>query len=177
MTDPRQYNPNPMPPEGMSFNMGAPDPNSTIIANKTLKRIKRRWLWVFPGLALGLAIGLASGPSKSEVPETLPTVAPSVLSTPPPAKNGPATQKPAAKTYMAQDGVYIVGENIVAGTYRAGSDAEFCVWQRYSDKEKTLSTKGTPIGSGPNQLMTVQKGDFSVEVQGCGPWVLVPVKR
>ena len=168
MSNNMQYDPN-NPQQGWQTAQQYPPPKKP-----------RRWLTVLISCAIAAPIGYAIGASAddtAEPPKTLPTVAPSAPSTPSAGKNGPATQKPAAKTYMAQDGVYIVGENIAPGTYRAGSDAEFCVWQRYSDKEKTLSTKGTPIGSGPNQLMTVQAGDFSVEVQGCGPWVLVPVKR
>jgi hypothetical protein len=167
-------NPNPMPPHGMSFNMGAPDPDSTIISNKRLKRTKRRWLWVIPGFLGGLLVGMVSNPEDAKAPTAITTLPSIEASTP--GKVTPGVKKPAppaVKTYMAQNGVYLVPDNVEPGTYRNGStDTDLCAWMRLKgtggDAEDIITG-----GFGPNQVVTIKKTDKAFKVTGCGPWVLV----
>lgn len=171
MSDPRTYNPNPMPPEGMTVNMTPPTPDSVIISNKQLKKIKRRWLWALPAFGLGLAIGLASSSTPEAGPvQTLPTLAPSTQGHVTPGQKKVAP-KPKVTTFMPQDGTYLVGENIAPGTYRNGNEPS-CVWSRLKgtsgDFDDIITT-----GIGPNQVVTISKTDRAFQVSGCGGWVLV----
>lgn len=169
-------NPNPMPPGGMTFQTAPPDPDSVIIARKTLKRIKRRWLWALPAFGLGLTIGLVSaGGNSAEAPTSITTLPGTQVSTPGNVTPGAKKVSP-PKQYMKQDGVYLVPENVEPGTYRNGStDTTLCAWERLK------GTSGDPdelitAGFGPNQVVTIKKTDKAFKVTGCGPWILVPAK-
>lgn len=172
---PQQYNPNPMPPEGMTFNMGVPDPDSTIISNKRLKRIRRRWLWAIPAAGVGLIIGLASGGSnEAKAPTSITTLPGTEVSTPAAGKVTPGAKKVSPpRQFMKQDGVYLVPENVVPGTYRNGStDTDLCAWARLKGTSGDVEDIITG-GFGPNQVVTIKKTDKAFKVTGCGPWVLV----
>jgi hypothetical protein len=173
---PQEYNPNPMPPGGMSFNMGAPDPDSTIIANKKLKKIRRRWLWALPAFFAGMAIGatINGGSNEAKAPTSITTLPGSQVSTP--GKVTPGAKKVSPpRQFMKQDGVYLVPENIEPGTYRnGGTDTDLCAWVRLKDAGDPDSI--ITAGFGPNQVVTVKSTDGAIKVTGCGPWVLVTTK-
>lgn len=126
------------------------------------------------GGAVGMMIGLAAGGTSAEAPTSITTLPGTQVSTPATGKTTPGTKKvaPKPKVFMAQDGVYLVPENVSPGTYRSGSDATLCIWQRLKD------TTGDPeavitLGSGPNQVVTIKSTDRAFQVTNCGPWVLV----
>lgn len=174
---PQEYNPNPMPPGGITYEMATPNPDSVIISRKTLKRIKRRWLWALPAFGLGLTIGLVSaGGNSAEAPTSITTLPGTQVSTPGNVTPGPKKVAPKAKVFMVQDGIYLVPENVEPGTYRNGStDTDLCGWARLKgtggDAEDIITG-----GFGPNQVVTIKKTDKAFKVTGCGPWVLVPTK-
>lgn len=133
--------------------------------------LKRRRIWpIVLGLPvcflIGLGIGAGISSDKTDnPPKTLPTVGAST-----PAAHQPKSK---IKTYMAQDGTYLVGENIAPGTYRnGGEDTDLCVWERLKGTGGNAEDIITG-GVGPNQVVTIAKTDRAFKVQGCGPWVAV----
>jgi len=135
----------------------------------------RRWLTILISCAIAAPIGYAIGASADDTKAptaitTLPNVQPST-----PDKVTPGTKKvaPKAKVFMAQDGVYLVPDNVEPGTYRnGGTDTDLCGWARLKgtsgDAEDIITG-----GFGPNQVVTIKKTDKAFKVTGCGPWVLV----
>lgn len=168
-------NPNPMPPEGMTFNLAPPPPDAVYISAKKLTKIRRRWLWSIPAFALGLVIGLASNGNKAEAPTSITTLPGTQVSTPANGKTTPGQKKiaPQPKVFMAQDGVYLVPENIAPGTYRNGSEnTDLCAWMRLKGTSGDVEDIITG-GFGPNQVVTIKKTDKAFKVNDCGPWVMV----
>lgn len=103
-----------------------------------------------------------------------PIGSPGAPETLPPASSTPGPSKapgPKVKTFMAEDGIYLVPENIEPGTYRSGNSPD-C----YSARLKGTSGELEDIitnNNGPNQVITVKKTDRAIQVRFCGPWVLV----
>lgn len=98
-------------------------------------------------------------------PITFTTVAPRTT-TEPPAPAGPATK-------IRKDGTYMVGSDILAGTWRA-TGGSLCYWARKSTLTGDLgSIIDNNLASG-QQLVTILPGDKAFETQGCGTWELLP---
>lgn len=164
MSEPREYPPH---PQGTYFEPGSTTPSVTPPPppSSAPKKKPRRWLTILISVAIAAPIGYAIGATADDTPDkpitTLPTLGTS--STP------KATAGKGPRTYMPQDGVYLVGENIAPGTYRNGSDAALCIWQRLRNTSGDAEAVIT-IGSGPNQVVTIAKTDRAFEVHGCGAW-------
>lgn len=110
-----------------------------------------------------LAVLNSESTGSPESPETLPPAS----STPGPSKSA----APKVKTFMSQDGTYLVPENIEPGTYRNGNEPD-CYWARLKDTSGELEDI-IVNGTGANQVVTIKKGDRAFQVTRCGAWVLV----
>ena len=80
-----------------------------------------------------------------------------------------ASPEPTAITI--DDGVWIVGSQVVAGTYsNGGGGREMCYWARlrgFSGQLTDLIVNG--ISDAP-QIVTIRPGDIGFESSGCGTW-------
>ncbi|MEU7026532.1 hypothetical protein AB0A60_07520 [Streptomyces sp. NPDC046275] len=104
-------------------------------------------------------------------PEPPRTTAPET--TPPPPKPTP-TAKPGPATSFEGDGMYLVGEDIAAGTYRTAGAVEDdlipnCYWARLKDASGELSSIIANDNVQGQTRVTVHKGEY-LEVKGCQPW-------
>jgi hypothetical protein len=87
----------------------------------------------------------------------------------PPAQNGPAT--------TIGEGTYVIGTDIVAGTYKSsgpsGSGIGSCYWARLTD---TTGNSGTiialDISKGPSTV-TISRSDGAFKTDGCKTWYKV----
>lgn len=105
------------------------------------------------------AVGKAVGPAPSLVAPAAPVE--------PPAASGPAT--------TIGPGTYVVGTDIVAGTYRtSGSTSSFpCYWSRLKDTSgdfAAILTNGTPTGP---TTVTISASDGAFQTSGCNTWAKV----
>ncbi|MGW7634573.1 hypothetical protein [Streptomyces decoyicus] len=92
------------------------------------------------------------------------------------AKPVERAEAPTAPDATVGQGSYLVGEDIVAGTYRTGgpaaSDVPLCYWARAKDSSgevDSIIANGTP--QGPARV-TVNKGE-TFETNGCKEWTKV----
>lgn len=68
-----------------------------------------------------------------------------------------------------EDGTYIVGTDVAAGTYSAPG-GQFCYWERLSGfggEFEDIIANGTGESG---QLVTIAEGDAGFETSGCGEW-------
>lgn len=80
------------------------------------------------------------------------------------AKIGGAESAAKANTFDG-DGVYIVGQDVQAGTYKSAG-GQTCYWVR---KNKNGDIIDNHLGSGPT-VVVIRTTDFSIEVSGCEPF-------
>lgn len=80
------------------------------------------------------------------------------------AKLGGAEAAAKANTFDG-DGLYIVGDDIKAGTYKSTGGAN-CYWARHDKANDILDNH---LGGGPT-VVVVRSSDFSLEVSGCAPF-------
>lgn len=76
----------------------------------------------------------------------------------------------ASKSRLEDDGTYIVGTDLTAGTWRATGGA-FCYWERLSGFGGTLSNiiaNGNVFGH--SVILTIRSTDRGFHTQGCGTW-------
>jgi hypothetical protein len=74
-----------------------------------------------------------------------------------------------AGTEMPGDGIWLVGEDVVPGTYEA-EGGEWCLWQRLDAFAPELDSV---IQGGSNRRATVESGDVAFVTEGCGAWTRV----
>ena len=97
-------------------------------------------------------------------PEATPTPIPEPTPepTPEPAPAGPAT--------TFGDGLFIIGEDIVPGTYRNSSSSNGCFWERLSgftgELDDTITNSFTTI----LQIVTILQTDVGFSSDDCGTW-------
>lgn len=73
-------------------------------------------------------------------------------------------------TTTFQDGQYLTGKELPAGTYQA-SDKGDCYWERVSSFDGAFaSIIANDLGGG---LVTVQPGDYGLSTSGCGTWTKI----
>jgi hypothetical protein len=75
----------------------------------------------------------------------------------------------ASPTANFGDGVWIVGTDVAAGTWRA-SGGTGCYWERKNDFTGSLSAIIANNFTNIRQLVTVGAGDVGFETDGCGSW-------
>jgi hypothetical protein len=107
----------------------------------------------------GTTTTVASTVTQTETMTVQPTVTETVTYTPPPP--------PGPKSTMVGDGTYVVGSDIVAGTYRS-TGGSGCYWARLS----SLSTNDiidNNLSSGP-QTVEIMPSDKAFLTKGCPSW-------
>jgi hypothetical protein len=80
------------------------------------------------------------------------------------------TTDPSAASGQITEGVWKVGTDITAGTYRTDTNVSgsTCYWQKSSDAEGTkILSNDLPTGGRPQ--VTLTKGQW-FKTQGCGDW-------
>jgi hypothetical protein len=151
------------------------------------------------GLLLGLTVGAAAGGGDANTPAAA-SATPTVTVSVPAASSGggqaPAPEvtvtapAPAAKTVqvpgpvktvtapppgpavaIAEDGMWLVGKDVKAGTYRSSSE-DTCYWARLKNTNGDLDGI-LANGNGGNQLVTLKKTDKAFESARCAPWTRV----
>lgn len=158
-------------------------------AAKPESKQKRRWPYVAAvplALFLGIGMGAASGEdaaTATTAAEPAPTVTVTAAAEPLPAETvevkvpGPTvtvTAKPAGPSgSIPGDGVFLVGSDIKAGTYRAANESGDCYWERLSgtsgDFDDILANDNA---SGP-ALVTIRSSDEAFSSARCGEWTRV----
>ncbi len=80
----------------------------------------------------------------------------------------------AAMSVIARDGLYLVGTDIVAGTYKADGDGTGCYWEITSDASGEFgSLVSNHFGDALGQRIQVRDGQY-VSVSDCGEWAIQP---
>jgi hypothetical protein len=75
---------------------------------------------------------------------------------------------PAGVTF--DDGDYIVGTDVLAGTYRTREPAFLCYWERLSGFGGTLDEIIANGSGGGYHVITIAAGDAGFSSSGCGTW-------
>lgn len=77
----------------------------------------------------------------------------------------------APKTTMEQDGTYVVGTDIVPGTYSSGGpiDDGTCYWKRMSNPDGALLDNAM---TKKPQVVQIEPTDKAFKTHGCQPWQL-----
>lgn len=127
------------------------------------------------GIAAGVAIGypLFSGPAMMPTgavqPATTATVRATVTQTVRPKVS--RTPKPSPSPVSVDDGTWVVGEDIPAGTYKAMSRVgDGCYWALYKSGTNSETIIANDFPGGGRPVVTVRRGqDF--RTARCGSWV------
>jgi hypothetical protein len=67
------------------------------------------------------------------------------------------------------DGTYTVGQDIQPGTYVAKHSVEGCYWERQNANGDIIANNF--INSANRVQVTIRKGDYGFDSEGCGPWI------
>jgi hypothetical protein len=67
------------------------------------------------------------------------------------------------------DGTYIVGTDILPGTYRSSGDND-CYWERLSGFS---GSESDIIANGSNSIITIKNTDKGFDTSGCGTWTII----
>lgn len=125
------------------------------------------------GLGLGVAIvaaagALACGGGGSDKAKPNPTFAPTLG-----AEKPVATGKPVAGKPTIDDGTWVVGEDVPAGTYKVNQPVEQgCYWSITRSGSNGANIVQNDLPSGGRPKVTIKKGqDF--ETRDCGTWTKV----
>ncbi|MBA0125079.1 hypothetical protein H0B56_05940 [Haloechinothrix sp. YIM 98757] len=68
------------------------------------------------------------------------------------------------------DGVWVVGEDIEAGTYRGNAEGRDCYWARLSGTSGDFGDLITNGNSSGPTVVTIQDSDAAFETNRCGEW-------
>ena len=80
----------------------------------------------------------------------------------------------AAMSVITRDGLYLVGTDIVAGTYKADGDGSGCYWEITNDASGEFgSIAANHFGDALGQRIQVRDGQY-VAVSDCGDWTIQP---
>jgi hypothetical protein len=116
---------------------------------------------------LFIIIGVANSPSPpSSTTGPVPTQEHTAQAADPPAPTGPATS--------FGDGTYVVGTDIVPGTYKTSGPApggiDICYWSRLKDTTGNFDTIiANDVGKGPTTA-TISRSDGAFKTSGCNTW-------
>jgi hypothetical protein len=164
-----------------------PPPSSSSPAKKPVW--KRWWFWVAAVIVV-LIIGAVAGGStetpESAAPSESETTTPSSPSdtsepTQSESESDAPTPEPTESGQTFDDGTWVIGEDIKAGTYRAADPGGGCYWERlkgFSGALKDIIANGNTSG-GPI-VVTIDKKDEGFSTDGCGSWsddVKTPVTK
>lgn len=81
-------------------------------------------------------------------------------------------EQAAAKARITRDGVYLVGKDIVPGTYRTAGGSS-CYWQRSSGTSGDFNEILANGAEGGQAIVTIAASDVAFTTQRCGTWELV----
>jgi hypothetical protein len=85
-----------------------------------------------------------------------------------------AAAKPAGPQTSFGDGTWIVGQDIMAGTYRATvpGDSLVCYWEREKDLNGDMGSilANDNVHSGGHATVTIKTTDKGFKTSGCGTW-------
>lgn len=98
--------------------------------------------------------------SQAPTSEAPPTLEPTPEPTPPPTPSGPVTS--------FGDGTFVVGTDIVAGTYKAVPSGE-CYWARIHGTSDESDIIANHLASGPTTV-TISSSDGEFVSRSCGQW-------
>lgn len=92
--------------------------------------------------------------------------------TPSPAPPAPSPA-PAAKTTMDHDGTFVVGTDILPGTYSSGGPVGngTCYWKRLGNPDGALIDNAL---SKKPQVVRIEPTDKAFKTDGCQPWLSTP---
>ncbi len=177
------------PPEGWQPDpaWGPPPPGHQLwLDDDAGPKKSKPWGWiaaVVAALLVGVGIGAAGGGDTTTTTSAGGTT--TVTATPAAGEPGPtvtATEQvpgpgttktvtakpPKPKGTIPGDGVWLVGSDIRAATYRGGGDG--CYWARLSGTGGGLGdiiANGNPSGQA---IVTISRSDEAFETQNCGQW-------
>lgn len=114
-----------------------------------------------PGATATVEAEPTEEPTEAPEPTPEPTPSPQPTPTPEPTPAGPAT--------TFGDGTFVVGEDIVPGTY-ANAGASGCYWERMSGFGGTLDETIANEFTDFRQLVTIRETDIGFTSDGCGTW-------
>lgn len=146
------------------------------------RQVTRRQVFALIGLTLAIvAVVVAtiwrSGPASSVLPVEVTRSAGVPKPTTTPGTQMPRTtakKPPPIATAMPNDGTYLVGRHIKAGTYTApGPDTGRCYWARLRDTSGEQRAVIAASYKPGRQIVTIRKGDGAFNTDGCGPWELM----
>ncbi|MDH6246807.1 hypothetical protein [Mycobacterium sp. OTB74] len=128
--------------------------------------------------ALAVVSWAASATIATADPDQPPAPDPGTAHTPGPAAPGPAPDPaaPAAagpKNTIDKDGIYVVGTDIVPGTYATAGPVGNgrCYWRRMNNPDPMV--KGNVIDSALSakpQVVAIDPADKAFKTSGCQPW-------
>lgn len=133
---------------------------------------KRRWPYVLGGIVVLLfIIGIANGGGSKPASTS---VTPGNVTQPSQSANAAPAEpaKPAGPVASFGSGTYVVGTDVVAGTYKtSGSDSSVpCYWSRLKDTSGdfgAIIANGAPDGP---TTVTISKSDGAFQTSGCKTW-------
>lgn len=100
----------------------------------------------------------------------IPTPQPTSQPTPAPAPPPTAPPPPAGPRTTFGDGTYVVGSEVVPGTYRNSNSSSGCYWERLSGFGGTTDEIIANNFTQSRQLVTISPSDIGFSAQGCGSW-------
>ena len=145
---------------------------------------RRTGPWAVGGIVLALlVIGIIAGGEKSSTSRVTTAEPPAAAAAPVPAAKPPAPATPPVAlvppvdlttTTAFGDGTYIVGTDIVPGTYETTGPAAgglgLCAWSRLKDTSGNFdSIIANDAQQGPTTV-TISKTDGAFKTAGCNPW-------
>ena len=81
---------------------------------------------------------------------------------------------PALKGGIPGDGVWLVGDEIAAGTYKSDGGGDYCSWTRLSGLTGTQSEVIEHEFVGGRAAITIPDSDVAFETSDCGSWSRLP---
>lgn len=81
------------------------------------------------------------------------------------------TDTPTGPRDQFGDGVWRVGVDIIAGTYRT-EGGEFCYWERMKDFKAVFESIIANGNSAGPIVIQIEPGDAGFKAQGCGVWLI-----
>ncbi|MGA4943922.1 hypothetical protein [Streptomyces cinereoruber] len=178
------------PPPGAGWDPVPPTPPAPARKPSRVKPWLTHGATAVVALIIGIAIGGSGGgeaggerPTPTlTTPDTTREPEPSTTAPEPPRTTAPETTpppptptaKPGPATSFEGDGMYLVGEDIAAGTYKTAGPVEDdlipnCYWARHKDASGEFSSITANDNVKGQTRVTVNKGEY-LEVKGCQPW-------
>jgi hypothetical protein len=177
----QQMPPYQMPPQQMPPYQGQPQGGAPVPIDQPAKGKRFGWLALALAAAIGLTLGGAAvaaqggdGANTAVPAATVTATATATKTVTEPAPTETVTEK--ASEQPADEptdsditaGIYVVGEDIQPGTYKArAAEGDSCYWSRL-DKDNEIIDNSDSEG---RSVVTIKKSDYAFETSGCTPWI------